>query len=72
MKIVTGMILLFLLSGCYSTLHYGYLPGGDYQYYSPLSPVDLRGERFRLEVVDDRKGFRNLMFKSQNGSQYRA
>ena len=57
MKIFTISILLFLLSGCYSTLHYGYLPGGDYQYYAPLSRVDLKGERFRLEVVDDRKGF---------------
>jgi hypothetical protein len=57
MKTVLGIILVILLSGCYNTLHYGYLPGGDYQYYAPLSPVDLKGERFRLEVMDNRKGF---------------
>jgi hypothetical protein len=56
MKITMGLICL-LLSGCYNTLHYGYLPGGDYQYYAPLSPVDLKGERFRLEVIDNREGF---------------
>ena len=57
MKIVSGIIIMLLLCGCYNTLHYGYLPGGDYQYYSPLTPVDLRGEKFRLEVIDNRKGF---------------
>jgi hypothetical protein len=58
-KILSGIIFLAIfLSGCYSTLHYGYLPGGDYQYYAPLSKVDLRGERFRLELIDNRKGFK--------------
>jgi len=57
MKRTLGVILALLLSGCYSTLHYGYLPGGDYQYYAPLSPVDLKGEKYRLEVVDSRRGF---------------
>ncbi len=57
MKVTKGVILLFLLTGCYSTLHYGYLPGGNYRYYAPLSRVDLRGQSFRIEVVDNRKGF---------------
>ena len=57
MRVISGAILLFLLSGCYSTLHYGYLPGGEYKYYAPSSRVDLRGERFRLEITDDRRGF---------------
>jgi len=57
MKTVSMIILAILLSGCYSTLHYGYLPGGDYKYYTPLSPVDLKGERYRLEVIDGRRGF---------------
>jgi hypothetical protein len=56
-KFISGIILAILLSGCYSTLHYGYLPGGDYQYYSPLAPVDLKSEGFRIELIDDRKGF---------------
>lgn len=57
MKIISGLVLAIFLSGCYNTLHYGYLPGSDYTYYAPLSPVDLKGEKFRLEVVDNRKGF---------------
>lgn len=57
MRMISGVILALLLSGCYSTLHYGYLPGGDYQYYAPLSPVDLKGAKFRLEVIDSRRGF---------------
>jgi hypothetical protein len=57
MKICTGLLILLLASGCYSVLHYGYLPGGSYKYYAPLSPVDLGGQRFRLEIVDKRSGF---------------
>jgi hypothetical protein len=57
MKMVLVVILTFLLTGCYETLHYGYLPGGDYQYYKPLEKVDLGGEKFRLEIMDNRKGF---------------
>jgi hypothetical protein len=57
MRYLVIFILLFLLTGCYSTLQYGYLPGGDYKYYSPISPVNLNGVKYRLEVVDNRKGF---------------
>jgi len=57
MKHIIGIILVFILTGCYSTLHYGYLPGGDYEYYSPLKPVDLGGEKYKLEVIDKRRGF---------------
>jgi len=51
------LIFVFLLTGCYETIHYGYLPGGDYQYYKPLKQEDLGGEKFKLEIMDNRKGF---------------
>ena len=38
------------------TLKYGYLPGGDYQYYEPVSKVDLNGKSFNLVISDDRSG----------------
>lgn len=57
MKYLVVAMAIFLLSGCYSTLQYGYLPGGDYQYYSPMNPVDLQGVKYRIEVVDNRRGF---------------
>jgi hypothetical protein len=56
-KVLLGVILLISLSGCYNVLHYGYLPGGHYKYYAPITPVDLQGQRFRLEVIDGRRGF---------------
>lgn len=57
MKVILAAIFAFLLTGCYETLHYGYLPGGSYQYYAPISKVDLKGEKFNIEVIDNRKGF---------------
>jgi hypothetical protein len=59
MKLVLVLVSLLLLTSCASvgqTLKYGYLPGGDYQYYSPLSPVDLHGQRYKLIISDERKG----------------
>lgn len=59
MRAILVLVLFFLLTSCASvghTLKYGYLPGGDYQYYSPLSPVDLHGKRYKLIISDERKG----------------
>ena len=56
-KILCGMIVVITLTGCYSTLKYGWLPGGDYEYYQPLKPVNLEHEKIRLEVIDSREGF---------------
>ena len=52
-----AIILALSLTGCYNTLKYGWLPGGDYEYFQPLNPVNLQGEKYRLEIVDDREGF---------------
>ena len=51
------LLILFFLASCSSvtkTLKYGYLPGSDYQYYSPVKPVDLKGKKFNLIVADAR------------------
>ncbi|MCP4020565.1 MAG: hypothetical protein GY729_01875, partial [Desulfobacteraceae bacterium] len=59
MRLVLILVSLLLLTSCASvghTLKYGFLPGGDYQYYSPLSPVDLQGKSYKLVITDDRKG----------------
>jgi hypothetical protein len=50
-------IFLLFLTSCVSTspsLQYGYLPGGDYQYYKSRNQVDLKGNTYRLEVYDQR------------------
>jgi hypothetical protein len=59
MRSVLVLVSLLLLTSCASvghTLKYGFLPGGDYQYYSPLSPVDLHGNSYNLVITDERKG----------------
>lgn len=56
-KVLCVTLLAFTLTGCYSTLKYGWLPGSDYEYYEPLKPVNLEGEKMRLDVVDSREGF---------------
>jgi hypothetical protein len=40
------------------TLRYGFLPGSDYEFFAPLNPVDLKGRRYALKVVDGRTGDR--------------
>jgi hypothetical protein len=56
-KILCIVVLALILGGCYNTMKYGWLPGGDYEYYEPLNAVDLEWERIRLEVIDGREGF---------------
>lgn len=52
---LTGMFLCSCSSVTH-TLKYGYLPGSDFQYYAPLEKVDLKGEKYKLKIVDNRKG----------------
>ena len=59
MRSALALVFLLILTSCASvghTLKYGFLPGGDYQYYSPMSPVDLHGNRYKLVITDERKG----------------
>ena len=49
-------LLLLSCSSAVKTLKYGYLPGSNYQYYSPLDPVDLQGHPYRLVISDGRSG----------------
>ena len=60
MKFLFAMVVSFtLLCSCASvdkTLRYGFLPGSDYEFYAPLNPVDLKGRRYGIKVVDDRTG----------------
>ncbi len=57
MRVVLLSLLILMASGCGEILYYGYLPGGDFQYYAPHNKIDLEGEHFRLEVLDERHGF---------------
>ena len=59
--LVLLLISLFMMVSCGSaqkTLKYGFLPGGDYQYYAPNRPVDLKGRQYNLNIIDDRNGNR--------------
>jgi len=57
MKRFIVVLLFCFLCSCGSvgkTLKHGYLPGGDYQYYSPIKKSDLKGRSYRLVIFDDR------------------
>jgi len=61
--------LIVVLSCCFlcscgsvgKTLKYGYLPGGDYQYYSPIKKSDLKGKSYNLVISDDRSGVSKIV-----------
>jgi hypothetical protein len=57
MKYLAWLLLCAVLCSCSSTAHtlkYGFLPGSDYQYYEPLHPVDLKGQKYHVVVYDRR------------------
>ncbi len=82
-KWILTLSCIFLLS-CGSvgkTLKYGFLPGGNYQYYAPVNRVDLKGESFNLVITDGRLGVsrvfcseialdRNTELEGENGFNF--
>lgn len=63
MKRLIVVLLCCFLCSCSSvgkTLKYGYLPGGNYQYYSPLNQYDLKGKSYNLVISDDRTGVSHI------------
>lgn len=59
MRVFFVLASLVILTSCApvgNTLQYGFLPGSDYQYYSPLTPVDLHGKKYKLVITDERQG----------------
>ena len=56
-RIVLLITLCLTLLSCASavkTLEYDFLPGSDYQYYEPLNKIDLKGEKYKVIVQDER------------------
>lgn len=76
-------ILLFSCGPVGKTLKYGFLPGGNYQYYAPINKIDLKGESFNLVITDARSGItsvscsnivldRNTELEGEKGSNFFA
>jgi len=54
------LLSLLLMSSCTNYLYYGYLPGGDYQFYEPLIKRNLNGLKIHLNVVDGRNDIKSI------------
>jgi hypothetical protein len=54
--VVISCCLIYSCGTAVKTLKYGYLPGGDYQYYAPIEKSDLKGKSYNLVITDDRSG----------------
>src|SRR5689334_4401485 len=52
----SAVLLLIAFSGCSPSgaLKYGFLPGSDYQFFSPTKHIDLEGRRFNFVFSDKR------------------
>lgn len=59
-KIAWVLLLIFANCGSNNFLKYGWLPGGDYYFYSPINKVDLNKRKFNYVVNDKRAGINKI------------
>lgn len=63
MKRFSVFFSCLLLCSCSSggnVLKYGFLPGGDYQYYAPIEQTDLKKTKYNLIISDERSGINKI------------